>query len=47
MEKVSICLWVLVLLNVLSLQIASADVPVESTEGQAAIPLKDKEVSLN
>jgi hypothetical protein len=45
MEKVSICLWVLVLLNVLSLQIASADVPVESTEGQAAIPLKDKEVS--
>ena len=45
MEKASICLWVIVLLNVLSLQAASADVLVESKGGQAATALKDKEAS--
>ena len=45
MQKIKICLWVIVLLNVLSLQVASADVPTESKEGQVATTLKDKEVS--
>ena len=45
MEKASICLWVIVLLNVLSPQVASADVLVDSKGGQAATALKDKEVS--
>ena len=43
MEKVKICLWVIVLLNVLSLQIASADLLTESKGGQAATALEDKE----
>ena len=45
MEKARTCLWVIVLLNVLSLQAASADVLVESKGGQAATTLKDKEAS--
>ena len=45
MEKVKICLWVIVLLNVLSPQVASADVLVDSKGGQAATELKDKEIS--
>ena len=44
MEKASICLWVIVLLNVLSLQVASADLLVESKEGQAVPPVKDQEI---
>ena len=47
MENARICLWVIVFLNVLSLQAASADMLTESKEGQtqAATTLKDKEVS--
>ena len=44
MEKARICLWIIVLLNVLSLQAASADVLVESKEGQAVSPVKDQEI---
>ena len=44
MEKASICLWVIVLLNVLLLQVASADLLVESKGGQAAPPVKDQEI---
>ena len=45
MEKARICLWVIVFLNVLSLQVASADVSAESKEEQATATLKDTEVS--
>ena len=44
MEKASICLWVIVLLNVLSLQVASADLLTETKGGQAAPPVKDQEI---
>ena len=44
MEKARICLWIIVFLNVLSLQVASADVPSESKEAQATT-LKDTEIS--
>ena len=48
MEKVSICLWVLVLLNVLSPQVASADLPGRVHRRTSSnSPVKDKEVSLN
>ena len=45
MEKAKVCLWVIVFLNVLWLQVAFADVVAESKEGQAAATLKDTEVS--
>ena len=47
MEKARICLWVTLFLNVLSVQDASADILVESKEGQmqAATTLKDKDAS--
>ena len=45
MGKAKICSWVIVFLNILSLQVASADMPTESKEGQVATTLKDKEAS--
>ena len=45
MEKARICLCAIVLLSILPLQFASADALAESTEGEAATTLKDKEVS--
>ena len=45
MEKARICLWVILFLNVLLLQAASADVLAESKEGQAATALKGKDAS--
>lgn len=45
MEKTRIYLCATVFLSLLSLHVTSADVLAESTEGQAAAPLKDKEVS--
>ncbi len=45
MEKARTCLWVIVLLSVLSPQVASADVLTESKGRQAATALKDKEAS--
>ena len=45
MEKARIYLCAIVVLSVLSLQVAPADVLTESEEGQAGTTLKDKEVS--
>ena len=45
MGKAKICSWVIVFLNILSLQVASADMPTESKEGQVATTLKDKDAS--
>ena len=45
MEKARICLWVIVFLSVFSLHVASADMPAESKEEQAATTLKDQEIS--
>lgn len=44
MEKAKICLWVIVFLNALWLQVAFADVVTESKEQLAAATLKDTEV---
>ena len=45
MKKTKVCLWVIVFLNALWLQVAFADVPAESKGQAAAAPLKDTEVS--
>ncbi len=44
-ERVKVCLWVIVFLNALWLQVAFADVVAESKEQPAAATLKDTEVS--